>query len=91
MTDTVHIASLVVQCQPAQLAAVCSRIEGHADAEVHATDPNGKIVVLLETGSEGGIADLSDRFGRLDGVLSCNLVFHGIDSDADMPLKESMA
>lgn len=81
MSDTVHIASLMVQCRPETLDAVAARIEREPEAEIAARDDAGKLIVLLETESSQRIADLSHAFALLDGALGCSLVFHGIDED----------
>jgi nitrate reductase NapD len=85
MTEAAHIASLIVQCRPEALDAVRASIEAEPAAEVHAVDPAGRLIVVLEVASEGAVADLAYGFGNLAGVLGCNLVYHAIDQEEDAP------
>ncbi|SLN62714.1 chaperone NapD [Oceanibacterium hippocampi] len=88
MTEAVNIASLIVQCRPERLADVCAEIRADATCEIHATDPCGKIVVVIEVPTTAPIAARADSFSRIAGVLSCNLVYHAIDEGADEPIEE---
>ena len=79
-TDQVHIASLVVRTHPQALEAVAEAIAGWAEAEIAAQDPQGKLVVVLETSSEAQILDRIDAISPMPGVLSANLVYHQSES-----------
>ena len=80
MADLVcHISSLVVQCQPDVLDATVRYLNGNPAAEVHATDPQGKVVVVLETSTEQQIVETIRDIEQRQGVLSVALVFHQID------------
>lgn len=76
-----HISSLVVQARPERLEdvsrAICAR-----GGEIPATDPDGKLIVVLETDSEAKITDFLNEVAVMKGVLSANLVFHQIDDPA---------
>jgi periplasmic nitrate reductase NapD len=48
--------------------------------EVHGASPQGKIVVTLETASEGDIVERLAAIRELAGVLSTVLVFHWVES-----------
>lgn len=89
MNDPCHIASLVVRCQPDHLDNVQAALSSIENLDIHATDPSGKIVVVLSTGSAGDISDFSTTCNNFTGVLSCDLVFHAVDEDEDAPLQES--
>ena len=80
MTGPVHISSLVVQVRPDRLAAVRRAIED-AGGEIPASDPSGKLVVVLETASEAAVTSFASTVSALDGVLSANLVYHLIDGE----------
>ncbi len=84
----VTIASLLVQCQPEKLASVHRAIAAHPEAAIEGSDPAGKLIVVLECADDGAVSDLSHAFTRLDGVLSCNLVFHGVEPHPDEPVEE---
>jgi len=81
MSGDLHISSLIVQTRPEKLAAVRGAIET-LGAEVPMDDPAGKLVVVIETSSEAAINGMLNAICVLDGVLSANLVYHLIDSDA---------
>lgn len=81
MSGNLHISSLVVQTRPEALAAVRSSLE-ELGAEVPMEDPTGKLVVVIETGTEAGINGFLDEISALKGVLSANLVYHLVDDDS---------
>ena len=87
-TDEVHIASLLVQARPALLADIADKIARLPGAEVHASDPRGKILVTLESGSQGSITDSLNRIQGIDGVISAALVYHQVDGPENEPEKE---
>ena len=63
------------QQSPARDAAIAA-LDG---VEVHGANPQGKIVVTLETASEGGIVDRLAAIRDVAGVLSAVLVFHQVE------------
>jgi len=69
-----HIASAVVKARPIAQAALVARIAEFAGAEVVAAD-QGRIIVVLEAGNHGALADTLHGIAGLDGVLSATLVF----------------
>jgi len=77
------ISSLVVQVRPARLAAVVDAIQARPDAEIAAMDPVGKLVVVLETATDRGLAEATDALAALPGVLSVALVFHHSEPRAE--------
>jgi nitrate reductase NapD len=74
-----HISSLVVHAHPKRIAAIVEAIGSMPGAEVPIADSSGKIVVTLETDSQGAVADALTRISLVDGVLSAALVFHHVD------------
>lgn len=76
MKDEVHISSLLLRADPANLQVVCARVQKHDGAEVAMTDETGKIIVTLETESEAVIVDHMNSLSLLDGVVSVALVYH---------------
>ncbi|WP_164659153.1 chaperone NapD [Tropicibacter sp. Alg240-R139] len=76
MMDEVHISSLLLRADPANLDAVCARVLTHDGAEVAMTDDTGKIIVTLETNSEAVIVAHMNSLSLLDGVVSVALVYH---------------
>lgn len=78
MSAEFHISSLVVRAHPRHVDAVCRIIENRPGAEIHAVE-NGKIVVTLETATEGEVAAALTDFTLLDGVMSAVMVFHHVE------------
>ena len=70
-----HVSSLVVHVRHEHLAQVRAALIGMPGIEIHA-EGGGKLVVTLETASEGDIAARLSEISVLDGVLSAALVFH---------------
>jgi nitrate reductase NapD len=79
MPDEVHISSLVVHSRPGQALAVAHRLRSQEGVDVHGGVEQGKLVVTLETQSEGEIVERLSRIQTLDGVLAVNLVFHHVE------------
>lgn len=90
MTTNVHISSLVVQARPDRLAEVRDAIAVRG-GDIPADDPNGKLVVVLETDSETKITDFLNEIAVMPGVLSANLVFHHHDEDDTAPVSHAPA
>jgi nitrate reductase NapD len=80
MAEEIHISSLVVHCRPVQAGPVAARIGAMPGMEVVAGLAEGKLVVVLETSTEGEILDRLDAVQRLDGVLAATLVFHQFET-----------
>jgi nitrate reductase NapD len=74
--DEFHISSLVIHCRRESAAAVAAALRTMDGVEVHGGVPEGKLVVTLETATEGEIIECLNRIQLLDGVLAATLVFH---------------
>ena len=79
MSAELHISSLLVHARPASLPAVRAAVAALDGVEVHGASPQGKIVVTLETASEGGIVERLAAIREVAGVLSAALVFHQVE------------
>ena len=80
MPAELHISSLLVHARPSALAEVHAAVAALDGVEVHGASPQGKIVVTLETASEGDIVERLTAIRELAGVLSTVLVFHQVES-----------
>ncbi len=80
MNAQVHISSLVVQLQPERITDISQHCQAHPAAEVHATDPLGKMVLVLETLTQQEIVEFIDWLQGEKGVLSVSLVYHQVES-----------
>lgn len=78
--EELHIASLVVHATPRRLVSIRGAIEAIPGAHVHASSPNGKLVVTLETGSSEAMTAGVSVIQRIDGVLSAALVYQCAES-----------
>ena len=76
MPDEVHISSLLVHSRPERARAVADSLRGMVGVRVHGGTEAGKLVVTLETASEGEIVERLNGIQTLDGVLAATLVFH---------------
>lgn len=87
MTDEIHVASLLLQVAPDALDDLCQWVESRVDAEVHGTDPAGKLVLVTESDGRQPILDLMDACRDRPGVFTVNLIYHEILNarEADQP------
>ena len=82
MPPDAEIASVLVQARPERLGDVEAAIAALPGCEVHARDPKGKLVVVIETASAGAIGSTLNQIALLPDVFSAALVFHAIDAAA---------
>jgi periplasmic nitrate reductase NapD len=75
-----EIASVLVQARPERLAEVEAAITALAGCEVHARDPKGKLVVVIETSSAGALGSMLNTIALLPNVFTAALVFHTNDA-----------
>lgn len=71
-----HIASVVMHCQPEHLLSVKAWLGD--SAEVHAEDPQGKLVLVLETQTPQKILDFIDSAQQQPHIINAALVYHEI-------------
>ncbi|SDB74730.1 chaperone NapD [Belnapia rosea] len=76
MPEEFHISSLVVHCRRENADQVATTLRAMNGMEVHGGVPEGKLVVTLETATEGEIVECLNQVQLLEGVLAATLVFH---------------
>jgi nitrate reductase NapD len=76
MSETLHIASLLVHARPELFEAVKANLRLFEGVELHQQSPLGKLVVVLETANEQQILERIDQISNLPGVLNAALVYH---------------
>jgi nitrate reductase NapD len=76
-----HIAGVVVQSRPENLAAVQRRLEQVTGVEVHAVNPDGRLVVTIEDDHRHAVADKMHRLNALQDVLSACVVYEQSESE----------
>ncbi|OUS35526.1 hypothetical protein A9Q94_12425 [Rhodobacterales bacterium 56_14_T64] len=79
MSEIVHISSLLLRADPKKMEQVLTGIAAVDLAEVPVSDPNGKIIVIIETTNQGAIVDALTQLQLIDGVVSASLVYHQTD------------
>ncbi len=70
------VCGVVVRAWPARSREVERLLAQMAGVEVHAAGEDGRMIVTVEGGSEGEVADAVLALHRLEGVLSASLVYH---------------
>jgi nitrate reductase NapD len=75
-----HITSLVVHSTPKRAPLVAGIIAAIPGACVHATSPQGKLVVTLEASTADEMVTKVTSIQQTDGVLSAALVYECVDS-----------
>lgn len=70
------VCGVVVRAWPARLREVERRLAAMAGVEVHASAGDGRMIVTVEGGNEGEVADAVLALHRMEGVLSASLVYH---------------
>jgi len=78
-----NISSAIVHARPGDVELVRAGLATLAGVEVHAVSPEGKLIVTIESGNEGGNVASYENIGRLDGVMSAALVYHQTESEPD--------
>ncbi|HZV55371.1 MAG TPA: chaperone NapD, partial [Rhodocyclaceae bacterium] len=68
---------------PGQADAVRARLAGLGGVEVHAVADDGRMIVTIETDSDGETVSAFDAINKADGVMSASMVYHQTESDPD--------
>jgi nitrate reductase NapD len=82
-TSRMNITSIIVHAKPTELQSVRGNIEQIPGVEIHAATDDGKLVVTIESETDGETASTFDRINVMDGVMSAAMVFHQYESDPD--------
>jgi nitrate reductase NapD len=77
-----EIASVLVQARPERLGQVGEAITALAGCEIHARDPRGKLVVVIEAASASAVGATLTEIALLPDVFSASLVFHATEAAA---------
>ena len=78
-----NISSIIVHAKPDALSSVRGSLEQIPGVEIHAATDDGKLVVTIETDTDGETAGTFDRINTMDGVMSAAMVFHQFESDPE--------
>lgn len=77
--ERVHISSFVVRCLPQKLQQIMDTVEALQGVEIHASDPCGKFVALLEVDSENALVETITTIELLKGVVNTSMVYHHVE------------
>lgn len=83
MSDTVHIASLLVQGTPENRDEIETGILKLGGTELAHSGADGRLIVTLETANEAEIVQTLTEIQLLTGVVSASLVYHQTDCGAE--------
>ena len=83
MTERLHISSIVVTADPAQLNRVKPAITNIPIADIAVTGKHGKLIVTLETPTESEMVQALTDIQLLPGVASAALVYHQTTNRAE--------
>lgn len=84
-----NISSLIVHADPAAGPNLSLELAALPGVEVHAVSAEGKLIVSIESDSEGDTTDMFEFIGRMNGVLSVSLVYQQTESDPDKELSNA--
>ena len=83
-SNTVHIASFVVYLKPEHIADASAELLAMPGVEIAQTEPSGKLIIVLETDSDAGVARFLDLAHQLPGVAAVNFVYHQSESETEL-------
>ena len=69
------IGGFIITCHPQDLALALESLADFPAVEVHGTDDDGNIVVVMDTGTSDAMDDLVKTISRLPMVLSVGLAY----------------
>lgn len=71
-----NITGIVVHARPGRSAGIRRALGEIPGVEVHATTPEGRMVVTVEQDGDQAARAAMDAIARTEGVLSLALVYH---------------
>ena len=81
MAEEFHVASLLVYVQPAEAERIAAAVQQLNGCELHATSPEGKMIVTVESSDEQAINDCLNAIQTQPGVVSAALIYHEVDRE----------
>ncbi|HYO28752.1 MAG TPA: chaperone NapD [Azonexus sp.] len=79
----INISSVILGVAPDDVAEVSRRLAALAGVEIHAAGEDGRMIVTIESISEGATVDKFEAIRQMPGVISASLVYHQYESDPD--------
>ncbi|MEQ8739271.1 MAG: chaperone NapD [Rhodospirillales bacterium] len=78
-TPVAHIASLLIQARPENLAKVEAELTEITGVESHGDGGPGRLIVTVEVENDTGLMDAVNRIQFTPGVINASLVYHQVD------------
>jgi nitrate reductase NapD len=78
-----HIAGVLVHAHPEKISRVQMQLGDLTGLEVHAANPDGRLVITIESESRQAVAQMLTALHNLPGVLSACLVYEESDSEIE--------
>lgn len=78
-----NISSVIVHANPTVMASVRDSLAQMLGVEVQAATEDGKLIVTIETETDGETTHTFDRINQMEGVMSVAMVFHQFEPDPD--------
>lgn len=76
--DTAHIISMVLMSRPAHQTQIERQVNQMNGCEVHISDGQGRIVVVIEANSNKTLVKRMETVQGLEHLVSSSLVYHQI-------------
>ena len=84
MSDEFHVSSLVIFTRPNNIESVSGVLESLTGVEVHGANPEGKLVITLESEGRAQIVETVDKIEAITGVISTSLIYHQFEEAAPL-------
>jgi nitrate reductase NapD len=78
-----HISGVVIHARPGHIAQAYDQLGGIEGVEVHASDPDGKLIVTIEQVDEQNTVAAFEQLNRLPDVLSATMVYHHFETESE--------
>jgi nitrate reductase NapD len=83
-----NISSLIVDVRPESVPDVRRQLDAWPGIDVHAATPEGKLVVTIESDSDGQTAETFSQIGAIEGVMSVAMVYHQFEPEPETDLQQ---
>ncbi len=76
------IGGFIVTCNPPDLASALESLADFPAVEIHGTDDDGNIVVVIDSGTSDAMDDLVKTISRLPVILCVGLAYLNAEDEA---------
>lgn len=76
-----HIAGVLVHTRPEWIENVHAQLLAIDGLELHATNPDGRMVITIESDDRNEVAEALFRINTAENVLSASLVYEQSESE----------